>query len=206
MNGIIYDEIVKIKAENKEPRFSIAGDMNKKNFDYFENFADFQLVRSAPTRSDALLDLCYKNLFVESSKLSIPLWWTRGTDSDNKVALYNAAYIGTSYVKIKRRKITKSAEEKFCKLEESFNWTIIYRVATPNDKVSKFHEVIEKIIDKCFPSKNLRIRSDEDPWISDYIRRLIKKRNLTFRFDGRGSRWKQMKMVIRQEMSRANTA
>ena len=199
MNELICDEIIKIKSEHKNPLIIVAGDMNKKNCDCIAEFTDIRCVQSAPTRYKSVLDMCYTNIYIESNNVSIPLWSTSGSESDHRVVLYNAAYIGQkfSYVKIKRRKFTKSSEDHFCDLVENHDWTAINNFFTASERVDYFHRTIECYKDKCFPYKISRIRNDEDPWITDHIRKLIKKRNITFQIDGRGEDWKVMRDLVR---------
>ena len=208
MNELICDEIVKIKVKFNSPLIIVAGDMNMKDCDCFSEFNDINLVQTAPTRGDAHLDLCYTNMSVESNSISMPLWSYEGTESDHRVVLYNSVYIGKklTYTTIIRRIMTKVGEEKFCFLVENFDWSQIYRIETPNEKVEFLHREIERMKDVCFPIKRTRVRSDEDPWITDYIRRLIKRRNSMFRVDARGEKWKKMRDQVREKIQLSKNA
>lgn len=208
MNEILYDEITRIKIKDKRPMFIIAGDMNRKDCSCFSNFSDITLVETAPTRKSINLDLCYTNLYVESNNVSIPLWSSSVTVSDHRVVLFNAAFLGLkhTYKTVIRRKFSAKSEEKFCSLIENFDWSYINNFIGAESKCAFLHEKIEEFKDICFPIKKSRIRSDEDPWITDHIRKMIKKRNATFQSDGREERWKNMRDNVRLQMERSKRA
>ena len=208
MNEIIYDEIVRIKVKEERPLFIVAGDMNKKDCDCFAYFGDIKIIDTAPTRAGATLDLCFTNIFVESNNVSIPLWSTKDTESDHRVVLFDAAFIGQkhTYSTIVRRKFTKKAEEKFCEMFESIDWSEIEKEDGVEKKTAFLHNKIEGLKDLCFPMKRTRIRSDEDPWITDHIRKLTKKRNATFQQDGREESWKVLRDEVRDKMELSKKA
>ena len=208
MNELIYDEVLKLKIKYEKAFFIIAGDMNKKKCDCFAEFNDFVLVKSAPTRKNECLDICYTNLFVQSSDVSIPLWSDAGVDSDHLVVMYNAAYIGQkfTYKTIVRPKVTERANEEFCMMVEGCDWSELSHMATADEMTDFFHMKIEQFKAECFPLKKSRIRSDEDPWVTDHIRRCVKKRNLMFRYDGRGERWKTLRDDVRLKLENAKNA
>ena len=209
LNELLCDEIVKIKIKHDRPLFIIAGDMNQKDCSCFsKEFRDIVLVDTAPTRKDQTLDLCYTNVFVESNNVSIPLWSDNDIDSDHRVVLYNAAYIDSKhyYTTVIKRKITAKSEERFCSMIEEQDWSPMYQYESAEEKADFLHDVIERLKDLCFPMKRTRIRRDEDPWVTDHCRRLIRKRNWIFHNEGRNANWKLAKKEVRKNLREARVA
>ena len=53
-----------------------------------------------------------------------------------------------------------------------------------------FQKKLDDIISQCFTWKRCRKKSNEKPWITDHVRKLVKKRKAIFRKEGRSKRWK----------------
>ena len=209
MNELIMDEILRIQSNEKEtPYIIIAGDMNLKNVDCFLNIAGINLINTGPTRKDAHLDLCYTNCKIVDTNVHIPLWSFEGVDSDHRVVSYVAQFTKKKfeYTKTRSRKCTKKGEEDFCRLITDTDWAEMDSIPLVDKKTEWLHGKIESYMNICFPMKTRKIRSDEDPWITDHIRDRIKIRNDTFRFDGRGRRWKAMKNEVREKIALSRKA
>ena len=209
MNELISDEILRLRIKEKgNPLFIIAGDMNKKNVDCFLNINGITLIETAPTRGNEVLDMCYTNCNIAKNNVQIPLWSYDGVDSDHKVVNFSVVFksICKTYSKFKSRKITKRGEEKFCELMQKTDWESIDSFLTVNEKTDWLHTKIEEYKDLCFPYKWSKVRSDEDPWITDHIRDRIKERNRMFAVVGRGPDWKKIRNEVRSKMSASRRA
>ena len=209
MNELICEEIVKIKIAHADPLIVIAGDMNKKDCSCFErDNPEVKLIVTPPTRKDATLDLCYTNANVIGSKLMIPLWSAEGMDSDHRVVEYKFIYQGAkhTYQKITRRKFSRMAEGGFCDEVNALDWEFIRGMRGVDEKVESFHKAVESLKDKWFPLVTSKIRSDEDPWISDAIRKLIIVRDKEFRRTGRGKKWRDLKCLVRKRIAESREA
>ena len=57
----------------------------------------------------------------------------------------------------------------------------------------KLHGIITELTDKCFPWQNRRIRSTDDPWITDEIRRAVRTRMRKFKKFQRSRKWQAVK-------------
>ena len=209
MNEIICDEILKIKMENEDPFIMIAGDMNKKNCDVFvTDFPDIKLIDSPPTRRNEKLDLCFSNCNINKCDRVSPVWSNDGPESDHCSLCFNICFEGPKFTyetKISR-KITKVGEQRFCQMIREETWESVFAAEKIGEKVTELHRLVEKYKDMCFPFKKSRIRSDEDPWISDHIRRMIKQRNRAFFRVGRTQPWKDLRDNVRLQMEQAKCA
>ena len=208
MNDLVCDEIVALKRKEDDPLIIIAGDMNQKNCDIFDRFSDIALVNTGPTRGNKILDLCYTNCPVIKSDVHIPLWSYEGIDSDHRVVLFWMKFTRKKhfYHRVRYRKITKIGEENFCRLIENEEWNTVFNAEMIDDKTSEMHRIIELYKDECFPYKTSRVRSDEDPWITDHIRKLIRKRDGVFRWEGRNRNWKLARDLVRTRMQESKEA
>ena len=208
MNDLIVDEVLRIQIEGKNAIFVIAGDMNGKNCDCFLEIPSIKLIDTDPTRKDKKLDLCYTNAYIAQTSVRCPLWSYEGVDSDHRTVHYSAVFHTKkhTYSKIKRRIMSKAGSEKFVELAKNVDWLEINGKQGVNGKVDWFHEKIENIKNECFPLKTSRIRSDEDPWINDKIRSMIRFRDQTFREKGRGAEWKVEMWKVREKMRDAKKA
>ena len=64
-------------------------------------------------------------------------------------------------------------------------------------------EILDGILNACFPTKTLTIRDCDDPWITKEIRRLIRKRKRIFKKYGRCSKWHKLKKLIGMKIQEA---
>ena len=55
-----------------------------------------------------------------------------------------------------------------------------------------FQKKLDDMISECFVWKRSRKKSNENPWISDHIRKLIHKILAIFRDEDRSQRWKRL--------------
>ena len=208
MNDLITDEVLKIQIANCNPYIVIAGDMNMKKCDTFLDIPNVNLIVTEPTRKENCLDLCYTNMFIKKTEVHVPLWSSAGVDSDHKAVLYEAKITEKkhTYKKITKRNVTKKGEEKFCEAVNTFDWSEIEKIADIDDKVDWLHNVVENFKNECFPYKTIKIRSDEDPWITEHIRKLIRKRDAAFREGKKSDAWKTLKWEVRDKMRDAKKA
>ena len=208
-NELVSDEVLRIQSREKQsPFIIIAGDMNLKNVDCFCDIDGVKLILTNPTRNDACLDLCYTNCNIIKNDVHIPLWSFENVDSDHKVVSYIARFQKQkrNYKKLSARKVTKVGEEKFRNLMKETDWSEMDSMEDVEDRTTWFHNKIETYKDECFPWKVRKIRDDEDPWVTDHIRKKIKERNKIFRLNGRKKRWKDMKHEVRTKMARSRKA
>lgn len=209
MNQLISDEVLKLKMNKDDPLVIIAGDMNLKDCTVFtEEYDDIKLILTPPTRGMNVLDCCYTNCKIENVRIGIPLWSDNDVDSDHKTVVYDAVFVGDKYeyVNVLRRRITKKGEEEFVKSIKEVDWTDVMVGITIDEKTDRFHEIVEGIKDRVMPWKNSRIRTDEDPWITEHVRFVAKKRNKAFRDLGRGEEWKKLRDEVRMKIANARRA
>ena len=83
------------------------------------------------------------------------------------------------------------------------DWTSVISATTPTKKVCALDCILERLLDECFPQKVFCIKSSDDPWINQSIKKLVKKRKREFKKNGRSARWKQLKKETNEEIENA---
>ena len=97
------------------------------------------------------------------------------------------------WVRYTSRHITKEGYELYEKLFNEIDWESVL----PMDHCQRarvFHENIQQLNDRCFPIRQHKYRSTDDPWIDDQVRKKIEQRKSAFETEeGRGPNWKELK-------------
>ena len=65
----------------------------------------------------------------------------------------------------------------------------------------EFHRVIKDLLNVCFEWKKVRRKSSDKPWLTDGLRKTIKKRAAVFREAGRSKRWKRLNKAIKKTLA-----
>ena len=60
------------------------------------------------------------------------------------------------------------------------------------------HSIVKSVTDECFPWRTRKIRSTDDPWIDDEIRRAIRTRRRRFKKARRSRKWREAKEVTKE--------
>ena len=83
---------------------------------------------------------------------------------------------------------------------QSQDWESFYANMEGNSSkmVECLHALLEGWMDLCFPFKTSRRRTDEDPWITNGIRRKMRMRMRIFLREGRSLKWKRINKEIRK--------
>ena len=72
------------------------------------------------------------------------------------------------------------------------DWKGVYDGRTPDAKATAYQEVVEAIMDRCFPVKTVTRRKSDPPWVNEKIRRLCMKRRKIYDREGRSKRWRKL--------------
>ena len=73
-------------------------------------------------------------------------------------------------------------------------------IINADDLTNIFQSKIEFLVDKHFPIKTRSVKSTDDPWITDWIRALIRRRKKEYRKNERSLRWKKLKLMCDTEI------
>ena len=78
---------------------------------------------------------------------------------------------------IRFRPITDSGMQNMQNWLIGEDWTNDLMKETSDDKANEFQKVIQNKYDECFPEKVVQISNDDQPWITNKIKELDRKRN-----------------------------
>ena len=192
INQAVASKIEQIKAECGEHIFVFGGDLNKRDLTQsFVNHPEIYPVHTAPTRGKATLDLCFTNTNICDSAVVRPLFDNNGVDSDHSMCLFRAEIPRVHYYDKKEfwaRSYTEEGEIMFGTLLANFNWDCLDQ-ETSSQAASIMAQKLGEWEDACFPRKLIKVRSCDKPWITNRMKRLIRRKKRAFFKHGKGERY-----------------
>ena len=206
---LINDNITKIKTEYDGPLIALGGDINQFGIKpLHSDHNEIQEVSSPPTRMGSRLDLISTNFNSELKEvyLSSPLESsTSVSDHDVLVTEYVIKHNHRfKLVKYQTRSYTKKAESAFLEEIKEIKWEERFgNIKCASALTDIFQGVVGTLVDKHFPIRTRTVKSTDDPWINDRIRRLIRRRKKEYRKNGRSLRWKRLKAECEREIAAA---
>lgn len=197
----LNEVILKIKTETVNPYLVLAGDFNKKDVgEAIDDFPDMALLDAGPTRSTATLDICATNFHTEliTTTNHPPLESNIGTSDHNyisyKFRLEHRHKFHWKYVKT--RKTRPNSKKGFVEAVKGINWEeALPATLDVNSTTETVHKLLYKLTESFFPSKWIKIRSTDDPWIDQDVRDKIEIKKAVFYREGRSEEWKVVKRI-----------
>ena len=155
---------------------------------------------TGPTRGDQTLDLVFTNYGEKIKQTSVldPLESDSGAPSDHRVVCLLAElprYQNYEWVSFSYMRQTDEGNLKFKEWILSQDWIDIYTPTCTNEKATNYQNLMNSAMSTCFPVVTVRRKTSEDPWITDKIRKKIRRRKALFRAQGRSRAWKKLKKV-----------
>ena len=78
--------------------------------------------------------------------------------------------------------IKKTSKASFVDAFSAIDWeTLIGHVQCPDRMTEILHQTIDDLTNKLFPMKKRRVKSKDAPWITDEIKRAIRRRKRRFK-------------------------
>ena len=190
---VINSEILSLKS-SADPLIFIGGDLNHRDLDEaVGDFPDIKRVNFEPTRGPACLDVLYSNAAIIKDRVWPPLQSMEGNRSDHSCVVFNVEERGSlpfTWVKKTARKHSKAAVAAFGRRLRETDWNRVLPPGLPtDDAVKSFEDHITRITDELFPLKTTRRRSNDDPWISDAVRMLSRRKKRIFKREGKSPLW-----------------
>ena len=90
-------------------------------------------------------------------------------------------------------KQTDEGNLKFKNWVLSQSWSEIFEAKSSSEKAETYQTLMTAAMDACYPVVTVKRKSSEDPWITDKIRKKIRKRKAIFRKYGRSPAWKKLR-------------
>ena len=205
-NELLGCEIAEAKVCYGDPIIVLVGDMNGRDLSgALDIDGEISLVVTDPMRGPSTLDLVYTNETgrVTEKKVRQPLETEDGKLSDHgcvRIKIVMPAVKNFTYVRKTVRKRTTEGDTAFGAELACIDWSPL-RGFPPDDMVREFEAKIEEITNKHCPLKSIRVRSIENPWITNGIRRRSRKKKGLDKREGRSLAWQQADNMLAEEVA-----
>ena len=73
--------------------------------------------------------------------------------------------------------MTKKGKEKFIECFKKEDWSYLEELTSADEMNEYFQARVEELVDLHFPIKSFSVKDTDDPWITDWLRNKIKRRN-----------------------------
>ena len=164
-----------------------------------DDFLNIKCIDSPPTRGTERLDLLLTNRPEEvvQCRLCPPLESMAGQRSDHSI-LECTFKIGHRHsfhwVKYRTRDLTKKNHEKFHAKFTAVDWkAVIGEDVCPSSMTRSLQQTVTELTDECFSWRERKVRSTNDPWITDEICRVIRRMKRKCGKEDRSVAWQAIK-------------
>ena len=205
-------EIVAVQKSYKNPLIVVNGDMNRRDLGSgIREVADFELIKTGPTRGDSTIDLMFTNApeAVSEAVTTPPLHNASGVPSDHCSVFVSASIPPERrfrWVVQWRRTRDRGREEAFAHELGNWDWSGLAELPTVDAMALELREVIDFLTDRHFPLARVRKRSNELPWITKRIRRLWKRKIRIYKKKGKSNTWWEVDRQLQQCIQEARGA
>ena len=208
LNELLATEIAAAKVAMGDPLFFVCGNLNGKDIkDAFDIDEDFSLIRSGPTMGENTLDKIDTNGgdLVGEVEVLPPLETETGICSDHgcvKVGVEVPQKRNFTWIRKVTRKRTQSADARFVEQMKLTDWKEKLDGLSVDEMVEAFEATDGKLTDDNYPLVSTRRRSNEDPWITNGIRRRAKRKRRLYRRSGRTRGWFEADEALQREVEK----
>ena len=105
--------------------------------------------------------------------------------------------------KIKVRPLPDSIQITIKQALESKDWAKVYAAKTADAKAEIFKEEVMEIVNRVAPEKIRNIASDDQPWFTEPLKLIDRKRRREFHKNRRSERYKQLQKEFKSKCSKA---
>ena len=204
--GYVNDVILALKNKYENPMLVLGGDFNRRDHrQMVRDFPEMKAISTEATREGAVLDILLTNFndLIVDKGTAMPIENDDGVPTDHmtvfstfripRVPTYSIQEYSYNY-------ISDEGVNAFGRWLNKIDWgSVLDHLEDPSEMVSILHQRFADGVNQCFPVKKRRKKSSEPPWMSDWLRELIKDRRSIFHTDiGRSPRWKTVKRRVQR--------
>jgi hypothetical protein len=165
------------------PGFLIVGDFNTVDTSVFNKYLCYKQVVINPTRGHKILDKIFTNC---SSYYASPAILPPIGKSDHNTVLLSSDNCPressqAGYHTVKRRRLDYIAVNNIALDLVNYSWRNLYRLDNPQLQTDLFYSVVSSIVNLHAPVLITRIKNNDKPWITNYFRHLIDRRDVAFK-------------------------
>ena len=206
-----------ISAKYKEGlHFIIAGDTNDLKLDNILNLShDMRQLVTGVTRLDppAILDpiMSTLSLYYQMPVCLPPLDHDpdkNGSPSDHLIVVMRPINAinnrpGRTFREIRVRPLPRSGLDKFGAWIKQQNWSQVLNDKNVDTKAEILHNLVLDKLDEFCPEKVRKIASDDQPFFTDHLKRLDRKRRREFRKNRRSAKYKRLHKIFKKKVKEA---
>ena len=202
-----------IKAKYGENVHHIyCGDSNRLDLSPILEISDnLAQVVKVPTRlnPEATLDtiITSLSLFYESPFPKPPLAadTEKGKASDHLIVIWRPLqrYLPSperQYRSVSYRPLTESGLTSFGRWIVQQSWHEVYKCETVDEKVELFHSLLLAQYEKSFPEKKVRVSDDDEPWYTQELKELDRKKKREFFRHQKSAKWRQLQVEYKKKI------
>ena len=196
--------------------YIIAGDTNDLNLDPILSLSpNFQQIVKSWTRMNppAILDpiLTTLSCFYQLPECLEPLDSDLdkvGKKSDHRIVIakpINAINnkCGRQFRKVKYRPFPESGMRKMKEWFIDQTWEEVYQAESAHKKAEVFQNMLLKIMEEIFPEKERKISSDDQPWITQKLKKMDRRRRRIYHKQRRSEKWRSLDKLFKKELKSA---
>ena len=209
----VNDRIHDIKRKFKDTMIFIGGDFNQ--WDITEALADFPdiiEVETPPTRNNRRIDRVFTNhsAGVVDFTCLAPLRAENAagdhiSSSDHKiqfVATVLEKRAAVEWEEFTIRPFNDKAAEGFIDEIEKQDWSAVLNAAGSNKKAGEYQAIIDDLIDRHFPKKTIKRKSDDLPWLNETAKKKIARKKAVYKDEAKSERWKALRDDLDQYLAK----
>ena len=76
-------------------------------------------------------------------------------------------------------------------------------ISGADNRTNYLHEVLVRLMDSCFPYKTFTSKSSDYPWITEWVKKKIKRRNIEYKKNGKSEAYKRLEKEIVEDFKKA---
>ena len=204
----IADLVLTIKNRHADPLILVAGDFNQWDVgEALAEFSDIVEVSTPATRDDRKIDKIFTNWseFIEEGGCLPPLQ-TEEIDGVVKKSDHNIQFLISRLPRkepvvwhtFTHRPYTTAGEKNFMDEIAKQDWSQLLSLAGSNPKVDLLHGILSDLLDRHFPLKVSKKKSDDLPWMDDRARKLIRRKAAIYKSEGASARWQAARIGVEE--------
>ena len=176
----ISDSYDRILRHFPNAAFILMGDFNHLNTSLFNRHLGLKQLITKPTRGRNILDKFFTNIsaYFKEPLILPPI----GKSDHNCIFIKSDTSNRKSNSKrtVYRRRLNDTVIDQIGMDLYRFNWAEFFSIDNCQQQANMFYSVVHDIINAHAPLIKLKYKSNDKPWINDYFKRLIERRNAAF--------------------------
>ena len=191
----------------------MGGDFNQWEVsDALLDFAEITEVITPPTRKDRRIDRVFLNwgeAVVDSTCLpALEAENAAGeitSASDHRVQFVASTLERREQVEWHEywyRPFDEVAADVFVREMASQDWSPVLQAPSSNQKAEVLQKRLDFLMDKYFPKKKVRRKSDDLPWLNETAKKKIARKRAVFRDEGNSERWHALRVDLEEYLEK----